>query len=96
MVPNFIQQRWSWIPGFQSLVFKAQSNASSWSVLTMSANQQLTSSVIPTGLEKSFHLFSQNLYLPFHPDLNTPIYFFFSFQKVVFYASIHLCRAGGF
>lgn len=82
------------IPGFQLLVFRAQCNASSWSLLIMSVNQQLTSSVIPTGmtcLEKFFHLFFTKLI--FILIWTLPIFFF---QKVFFYASIHLGRVVGF
>lgn len=95
MVPNFIQQRWSWISGFQLfLAFKAQSKASSRSVLTMSANQQLTPSVISTGLEKSFHFFFIELTFTISSWFEHSPFFFF--QKVFLYASIHLCRAVGF
>lgn len=78
MVPNFIQQSWNWIPGFQSLVafrFKAQcmpaSNASSWSVLTIIKTRSKTAAdflitVIPRGIL----LVLRNLFIFFNKASN--------------------------
>lgn len=52
----------------------------------------------------SYSYWSWEIFSPFFTELIFTIsswfehshLFFFSFQKVVFYASIHLCRAGGF